>query len=109
MNMQSREKDDTSAIYSPIPTRRDLVTAEIVEKGIALQELCGTKSAAEFLKFKMIAIDVVIRVLSRPSERRNCNTKTHAAQVLSGRTSSMPESRGGHAARGATSFFGWRH
>lgn len=109
MNMQSWERDELSAAHRPTPTRRDLVTAEIVEKGIALQELCGTKSAAEFLKFKMIAMHVVIRVLARPSERRNYNAKTHAGRALSAHASAEPEDGGGQSAGGVALFFGWRH
>lgn len=56
---------------SPAWRRNDRLTAEIVEKGIALQEIRGTRYAAEFLKDRMVSIDVVVRVLSRCAERRS--------------------------------------
>ncbi|WP_292932367.1 hypothetical protein [Noviherbaspirillum sp.] len=54
----------------PFSRRSDFVTAEVVEKGIALQEVLGTKAAADFLRRKMIDMEVASRVLLRPAERR---------------------------------------
>lgn len=55
--------------------RRNTTVAEIVDKGIALQEKCGTKAAAEFLRRKMVNIEVTARVLLREDERRDYSKK----------------------------------
>lgn len=52
-------------------SRRNTAVAEIIDKAIALQEKCGTKPAADFLRRKMVNIDVTARVLLRHGERRN--------------------------------------
>lgn len=54
----------------PCYARQNYQTAEIVDKGIALQTACGTQSAAEFLKGKMVGLEVAARVLADPSKRR---------------------------------------
>jgi hypothetical protein len=41
-----------------------------VDLGISLQERFGAEYAAAFLKQNGISIEVAIRVLSRPAERR---------------------------------------
>jgi hypothetical protein len=50
--------------------RRDFLSAHIVETGIMLQQKHGTEHAAAFLKDNFIHLDVAMRVLLRPSERR---------------------------------------
>ncbi len=50
--------------------RRDFATAALVEQSIALQEQAGTKYAAVFLDYKGVSVDIALRVLLRPSERR---------------------------------------
>lgn len=55
----------------PCYARQNYQTAEIVDKGIALQAECGTQPAAEFLKVKMVGLDVAARVLAHPSKRRH--------------------------------------
>jgi len=50
--------------------RRDFLSAHIVEVGILLQEQFGVEHAAAFLKDNFIHLDVAMRVLLRPSERR---------------------------------------
>lgn len=109
MNKQTQQNDEQPTIYKSMPTRRDQASAEIVEKGIALQALCGTKSAAEFLKFKMIAIDVVIRVLSRHSERRNDVSRIHPDPVLAERAFRQKKSNGGHPSKAIVLATDWRH
>ncbi|HCE10474.1 MAG TPA: hypothetical protein DEQ40_18090 [Oxalobacteraceae bacterium] len=109
MIMQTQQSEDKPSIYQPMPTRRDLETAEIVEKGIALQALCGTKSAAEFLKFKMVAIDVVIRVLSRRSERRNDFRGIHADPVLAEHAFRQKRGNGAHSSKTIALAPDWRH
>lgn len=50
--------------------RRDFVTAALIEQGIALQSQAGTRYAAVFLDYKGVPVDIALRVLLRPSERR---------------------------------------
>ncbi len=50
--------------------RRDFASAAVIEEGIALQEKVGTKFAAVFLDDKGIPVDIALRVLLRPTERR---------------------------------------
>jgi len=100
MNQQTQQNDEQPTIYKSMPTRRDQASAEIVEKGIALQALCGTKAAAEFMKLKMIAIDVVIRVLSRQSERRDYAGRIHPDPVLAERAFRQKKNNGGCAVEG---------
>lgn len=51
-------------------SRRDLVRATLVEIGIATQGVRGTDQAAEYLQSQGIPLDVAVRVLSRPLQRR---------------------------------------
>jgi hypothetical protein len=50
--------------------RRDFLSAHIVEVGLLLQDQFGVEHAAAFLKDNFIHLDVAMRVLLRPSERR---------------------------------------
>lgn len=50
--------------------RRDFATAALVEQGIALQNQAGTAYAAVFLDYKGVPVDIALRVLLRPSQRR---------------------------------------
>lgn len=50
--------------------RRDFVTAALVEQSIALQNQAGTRYAAVFLDYKGVPVDIALRVLLRPNERR---------------------------------------
>lgn len=50
--------------------RRDLATAALVEQSIALQEQAGTSYAAVFLDYKGVPVDIALRVLLHPSQRR---------------------------------------
>ena len=109
MNKHTQLNGEQPAIYKSMPTRRDQTSAEIVEKGIALQALCGTTAAAQFLKLKMIPIDVVIRVLSRQAERRHYVGRIHPDLILSERASSQKKSNGGHPSKGIGVATDWRH
>ncbi|MDB5839861.1 MAG: hypothetical protein JWQ23_1813 [Herminiimonas sp.] len=55
---------------SPIPSRPDLETEQIVEQAIVMQQVAGTKQAASFLQEHNVPFDVVTRVLLKPSQRR---------------------------------------
>jgi hypothetical protein len=67
-------QEQNAAIMPAIPptrfVRRDFLSAHIVEVGILLQEQFGVEHAAAFLKDNFIHLDVAMRVLLRPSERR---------------------------------------
>jgi len=66
------QQQDAKGIFPEIPrARADMASAELVEKGIALQEIRGTPYAAIFLKSQWISLDVALRVLSRRSLHRN--------------------------------------
>jgi hypothetical protein len=70
MSQPTQQKDKMWTFPETVPARADLVSAELVEKGIKLQHIRGTDCAADYLKANGIGIDVAIRVLSRPSKRR---------------------------------------
>ena len=54
--------------------RRDFVTAALVEQSITLQNQAGTRYAAVFLDYKGVPVDIALRVLLRPQERRKMLT-----------------------------------
>ena len=51
--------------------RQDWTSARFVEEGITIQDVYGTRYAAAFLKNRMIDIDVALRVLLNPAQRRH--------------------------------------
>lgn len=51
-------------------SRRDFISAQLVEIGIVIQCIQGTKSAAQYFRSKQVDMDVALRVLSQPSRRR---------------------------------------
>jgi hypothetical protein len=57
-------------IPPPRFVRRDFLSAHIIETGLVLQKQFGTEHAAGFLKNNFIHLDVAMRVLLRPAERR---------------------------------------
>ncbi|MES2831847.1 MAG: hypothetical protein V4695_07645 [Pseudomonadota bacterium] len=54
----------------PQISRADRSTAEIVRKGITLQQIHGTEYAAQFLREKNVDVDVIMRVLLNLSAKR---------------------------------------
>ena len=109
MNRQIQQNNEKRSIYVSMLARRDLASAEIVEKGIALQALCGTKSAAQFLRSKMIAMDVVIRVLSRRSERRNDASRKNGDSLTAARALWQKKNNECHLPKVIALAPGWRH
>lgn len=69
MNQQNQAATERRASPESTVARRDSATASIVKKGITLQQIHGTKYAAEFLKEKNVDIEIVMRVLL--NERRH--------------------------------------
>lgn len=72
--MQYQSKHD---VYDEINTfrivsarRLDWLKAAIVEVGVDLQSMHGTDFAASYMKEQKIDIDVAVRVLAHPLERR---------------------------------------
>lgn len=63
--------------------RRDFVTAALVEQSIALQEQAGTRYAAVFLDYKGVPVDIALRVLLRPHQRRKMAVPAAANPVSS--------------------------
>lgn len=70
MGQPTQPNDQAWTFPAAVPARADMVSAELVEKGIELQNVRGTDCAAEFLKTNGIGMEVAMRVLSRPSKRR---------------------------------------
>ena len=71
--MMSTQEQFTNSLPAMTPTRfvrRDFLSAHIVEVGLLLQNQFGVEHAAAFLKDNFIHLDVAMRVLLRPSERR---------------------------------------
>lgn len=67
-------KTDAKGVFPEIArTRHDQISAELVEKGIALQEARGTTYAAKYLQAQWIGMNVALRVLAHPAERRRSN------------------------------------
>jgi hypothetical protein len=58
-------------ISLPDSTRRDIVKAYAVEIAINIVALVGARQAAAFLYKYKVDLDVALRVLLRPSQRRN--------------------------------------
>jgi hypothetical protein len=61
--------DNPITPLQPSP-RRDCATEKAVEIGIRLQDVLGTRDAARFLKNNVVDIEIALRVLLRPAERR---------------------------------------
>jgi hypothetical protein len=70
MSTQEQFASTLPEIRSTRFVRRDFLSAHIVEVGLLLQEQFGVEHAAAFLKDNFIHLDVAMRVLLRPSERR---------------------------------------
>ena len=71
--MMSTQEQLANSMPLMTPTkfvRRDFLSAHIVEVGLLLQDQFGVEHAAAFLKDNFIHLDVAMRVLLRPSERR---------------------------------------
>ena len=72
---QANARNDPSSLVLTDPARRDIAKAYAVEIAISIVGLVGTRQAAAFLKRYMVDIDVALRVLLRPSERRDYGSR----------------------------------
>lgn len=61
---------EKAALPEAVTSRPDIDTATAVELAIMLQQTAGTKRATEYMKERQVPVDVAMRVLLRPSERR---------------------------------------
>lgn len=51
-------------------SRRDFLSAQMVEIGIVIQQVQGTEQAAQYLMSKKVDLEVAVRVLAHPARRR---------------------------------------
>ncbi len=65
-----KQSVSSSPLVKPQVSRADRATAEIVRKGITLQQIHGTDYAAQFLREKDVDVDVIMRVLLNLSAKR---------------------------------------
>ncbi len=71
--------DNQQPVISPTQlSRKDFISAQLVEVGIVIQTIHGTNSAAAYLHSKKVAIDVAMRVLSQPLKRRTWRSWDYA-------------------------------
>ena len=70
MDQQKQTAREQWGISKQVLSRSDRNSAAIVRKGITLQQIHGTKYAAEFLKEKEIDIEIIMRVLQNLSDQR---------------------------------------
>ncbi len=66
----SRNDNDIPVLTKVVTPRRDIVKLCTVEIAITLKDTLGVQEAAEFLQRHQVDIDVALRVLLRPSQRR---------------------------------------
>lgn len=81
MNQPRQATRQASAKQEPTLSRADRQSAELVKKGITLQQIHGTEYAAEFLKEKDIDIEIVMRVLLGVSAKRRHDDPLDAAAL----------------------------
>lgn len=70
MDKQNTLNDNSEEFADSSVRRQDVETARIVNQGIMFQERAGTDCAAAYLKNLGISLDVALRVLARPTDRR---------------------------------------
>ncbi len=69
--MRNQEKyDEVNTFRIMLARRLDWSKAKDVEEGINMQTTVGTDLAAAYLKSKEVDLDVALRVLAHPHERR---------------------------------------
>ena len=68
---QQNNYDEVNTFRNVSARRLDWVKAKVVEEGITLQSVHGTDFAAAYLKSAKVDLDVAIRVLAHPHERRH--------------------------------------
>lgn len=71
MHQSPENETSPAAAPRPLQPRQDWISARFVEEGITIQLVYGTRSAAAFLKNRMIDLEVARRVLLNPLQRRS--------------------------------------
>lgn len=67
---QQTQTQEFRNVAAPHSRRQDAHTAAIVNQAILYQERIGTDYAAAYLSCRGVSMDVAMRVLSRPWQRR---------------------------------------
>lgn len=70
MASQLKQQNDMTPVSEAFSRRQDAKTSTIVNQALMFQERIGTDYAAAYLSCKGVNVEVAIRVLSRPRERR---------------------------------------
>jgi len=70
MDQQKQVAKHFKVLVKAQASRADKSTAEIVRKGITLQQIHGTDYAAQFMREKNVDIEVIMRVLLNLSTKR---------------------------------------
>ena len=70
MRLQHQASQEVCTAAETPAARRDSATAAIVRKGITLQQIHGTRYAADFLNEKKVDLEIVMRVLLNLSAQR---------------------------------------
>lgn len=70
MSQHEHSYSELRTVSLPFSRRMDVETAKVVNQGILFQQRLGTDYAAAYLSCRGINVDVALRVLSRPWERR---------------------------------------
>ena len=68
---QLEQYDEINTFRVMSARRLDWLKARVVEEGVSLQCVHGTDFAASYLKSKKVDLEVALRVLARPHERRH--------------------------------------
>lgn len=74
MNYQTQQVGQQWLYSDLVAVRKDSVTESIVNQAISMIDTCGASEAAAYLKRHQVNMEVAIRVLSRPSQRRNTHS-----------------------------------
>jgi|GEM_PF-1843131 len=72
VDIKSRQSQhhELRGMSQPFSRRHDVETEKIINQAVQFQERLSTDFAAAYLRNKSISMDIAIRVLSRPGERR---------------------------------------
>ena len=68
---QLAQTDEINTFRVMSARRLDWLKARVIEEGISLQCVHGTDFAASYLKSKKVDLEVALRVLAHPHDRRH--------------------------------------
>lgn len=69
MSLNPAPQNEARSAVFPDP-RRDMRQRDIIARAVAMLQICGIRSAVEFLKIHAIQPHVIERVLLEPKQRR---------------------------------------